>query len=66
MDTGDNDWFKFVFNVYYHEQDEKNKNNFRGTEVAFSPNFLTQKGIGKLLDKREYVVTYNDSIRLQE
>ncbi|WP_417939460.1 hypothetical protein [Flavobacterium sp. RS13.1] len=66
MDTADNDWFKFVFNVYYHEQDEKNKNNFRGTEVAFSPNFLTQKGIGKLLDKREYVVTYNDSIRLQE
>lgn len=63
MDSGDNDWFKFVFNVYYHEENEK---NFRGTEIAFEPNFLTQKGIGKLLDKREYIVTYNDSIRLQE
>jgi hypothetical protein len=66
MEKGNNDWFKFVFNVYYHEQDKKNKKNYRGIEVAFSPNFLTQKGIGKLIDKREYVVTYNDSIRLQE
>ena len=66
MDRYNEDTFKFVFNVYYHEQDEKNKKNFRGVEVAFSPNFLTQNGVGKLIDKREYVVTYNDSIRLQE
>ena len=66
MDRYNDDTFKFVFNVYYHEPDEKNKKNFKGIEVAFSPNFLTQKGVGKLLDKREYVVTYNESIRLQE
>ncbi|WP_163408003.1 hypothetical protein [Flavobacterium ajazii] len=66
MNRYNDDTFKFVFNVYYHEQDEKNKKNFRGIEVAFSPNFITQKGIGKLVDKREYVVIYNDTVRLQE
>lgn len=63
MDRHNNDTYKIVFNVYYHEEDKK---NYRGTEVAFTPNFLTEKGIGKLEDKKEYIVSYDDNIKRQE
>ena len=63
MDRHNNDTYKIVFNVYYHEEDKK---NYRGTEIAFTPNFLTEKGIGKLEDKKNYFVSYDDNIKLQE
>jgi len=56
MDKLNGGRYSFTFDIYYHESDEKND---RGNLVAVNPNFLTQNGIEKLENKKEYVVKYN-------
>lgn len=52
----DGRYYNLTFDVYCHEADPE---EFRGNLVAVNPNFLTQNGIEKLENKKEYVVKYN-------
>ncbi|MBP6182301.1 hypothetical protein [Flavobacterium sp.] len=62
MDKLNGDGYSFTFDIYYHEP---NQMNYRGNLKSVSPNFLTQNGIQKLESKKEYVVTYDESILLK-
>lgn len=56
MDKSSGGRYGLTFDIYYHESDDK---NYRGNLVAVNPNFLTQNGIEKLENKKEYEVKYN-------
>lgn len=62
MDELNGGRYSFTFDIFYHESDEK---NYRGNLVSVNPNFLTQNGVEKLESKKEYVVTYDESILLK-
>ncbi|MBA0882149.1 hypothetical protein [Flavobacterium undicola] len=62
MDELNGGRYSFTFDIYYHEPDQM---NYRGNLISVSPNFLTQNGVEKLESKKEYVVTYDESILLK-
>lgn len=51
--------YSLTFDIFYHEADSKNA---RGNIVSINPNFQTQNGIEKLESKKEYIVSYDESI----
>ena len=55
MDKINNGGYRFIFDIFYHELDDK---NYRGNLVTVNPSFITQKGVEKLESKKEYVVSY--------